>query len=136
MKNSNIAIETEIVDGSTVETAVENALETMEHSSLEMDGKCWEVVVYTENQVGLLNSIAGMFARRNINIQRLLLYPSQIKGVHKFSIRARASEEKIRQVVLQMDKKVDVIKVFCYEHPNHTAHEIVSVEQFLSERDK
>lgn len=124
--------DSEIIGGEAMETAIENATDAISGK----EGRCWELAVYTENQVGLLSSIAGMFTRRSINIERLLVYPSQVPGVHKFSIRAWAREEKIRQIVLQMEKKVDVIKVFCYEHPNHTAHEVASVEQFLLEREK
>jgi len=127
--------DSEIFGGEVVETSIENTIETAEVSMPGKEGRCWELAVYTENQVGLLSSIAGMFTRRSINIERLLVYPSQVRGVHKFSIRAWAREDKIKQIVLQMEKKVDVIKVFCYEHPNHTVHEVASVEQFLSEHE-
>lgn len=122
--------------GKSVETAAENAAETYERITPVREGRCWEVIVYSENQVGLLSSIAGMFTRRRINIERLLVYPSQVPGVHKCSIRAWTTEEKVRQIALQLDKKVDVLKVFCYEHPNHSAHEVRTIEQFLAENEE
>ena len=40
--------------------------------------KLYEITAYTENQVGLLSSVAGIFTRRSINIEKLLVYPSKI----------------------------------------------------------
>ena len=44
------------------------------------------VTVYTENQVGLLNRIAIIFSRRKINIESLNTSPSEIEGIHRFTI--------------------------------------------------
>ena len=42
--------------------------------------KLFEITAYTENQVGLLSAIAGIFTRRSLNIEKLLVYPSRIAG--------------------------------------------------------
>ncbi len=103
---------------------------------METEELYYEVTVYTENQVGLLSSIAGIFTRRSLNIDKLVVFPSEIPGVHKFSIRTHTTEEKMKQTVLQIEKKVDVIKAFYYEHPNNTQKEYEAVRKFLQGHEK
>ncbi|MBQ6045812.1 MAG: ACT domain-containing protein [Bacteroidales bacterium] len=97
--------------------------------------KLYEITAYTENQVGLLSSVAGIFTRRSINIEKLLVYPSKIEGIHKFKILARTTEKNARAVVLQMEKRVDVVKAFYQEDNERSFREIVSVGRFLKERE-
>ncbi len=97
--------------------------------------KLYEITAYTENQVGLLSSVAGIFTRRSINIEKLLVYPSKIEGIHKFKIHARTTEKNARAVVLQMEKRVDVVKAFYQEDNERSFREIVSVGRFLKERE-
>ena len=33
--------------------------------------KLYEITAYTENQVGLLSAVAGIFTRRSLNIEKL-----------------------------------------------------------------
>ena len=97
--------------------------------------KLYEITAYTENQVGLLSSVAGIFTRRSINIEKLLVYPSKIDGIHKFKILARTTEKNARAVVLQMEKRVDVVRAFYQEDNERSFREIVSVGRFLKERE-
>ena len=97
--------------------------------------KLYEITAYTENQVGLLSSVAGIFTRRSINIEKLLVYPSKIEGIHKFKILARTTEKNARAVVLQMEKRGDVVKAFYQEDNERSFMEIVSVGRFLKERE-
>ncbi|MGN6639384.1 MAG: ACT domain-containing protein, partial [Mucilaginibacter sp.] len=48
--------------------------------------KEFNITVYTENQIGLLNRIAVMFTRRKINIDSLNTSPSEIESIHRFNI--------------------------------------------------
>lgn len=101
----------------------------MENESL------YEITIYTENQVGLLSSIAGIFTRRSLNIEKLLVYPSRIAGIHKFRLTTRATESRMREVKLQIEKKVDVVKAF-YEIDNERSpKEEAAVREFLKERE-
>ena len=45
------------------------------------DKKIYVISVYSENQIGLLGSISNIFARRNINIESLTVFPSEFPGV-------------------------------------------------------
>lgn len=78
------------------------------------------VTVYTENQVGLLNRIAIMFSRRKINIQSLNTSPSEVDGIHRFTIVINETEDTVRKLARQIEKQVEVLKVYY-----NTSEEIV-----------
>lgn len=64
--------------------------------------------------MGLLSQITTVFTHRNVNIDSLTASESAIKGVHKYTIMVRNDEEKVANLVKQIEKKIDVLKVFCY----------------------
>ena len=97
--------------------------------------KLYEVTAYTENQVGLLSAVAGIFTRRSLNIEKLLVYPSTIEGIHKFKILTRTTETRIRAVVAQIEKKVDVVKAFWEVDNERSSKEREMVLDFLKERE-
>ena len=63
------------------------------------------------------------------------MYPSKIDGIHKFKILARTTEKNARAVVLQMEKRVDVVRAFYQEDNERSFREIVSIGRFLKERE-
>lgn len=70
------------------------------------------VTVYTENQVGLLNRIAIMFSRRKINIESLNTSPSEVEGIHRFTIVINETEDTVRKLARQIEKQVEVLKAY------------------------
>ena len=68
------------------------------------------ITVYTENQIGLLNRIAIMFSRRKINIESLNTSPSEIEGIHRFTIVIQEFEEVVKKLARQIEKQVEVLK--------------------------
>src|SRR6187402_3328812 len=70
------------------------------------------ITVYTENQIGLINRIATMFSRRKINIESLNTSPSEIEGIHRFTIVINETEDVVKKLARQIEKQVDVLKAF------------------------
>ena len=97
--------------------------------------RLYEITAYTENQVGLLSAIAGIFTRRSLNIEKLLVYPSRIDGIHKFKILTRTTQPRIVAVVSQIEKKVDVVKAFWEVDDERSSREMEAVHAFLDERE-
>jgi len=106
----------------------------------------FNITVYTENQVGLLNRIAIIFTRRKINIVSLNTSPSEIEGIHRFNIVINESEEVVRKLSRQIEKQVEVLKVYfhtnadviwqelaLYKVSTDVIAEQVSVERLLRE---
>ena len=96
----------------------------------------YEVTAYTENSLGRLYSISGIFARRSLDIDRLLCYPSAIEGVFKTKIYVWATPELIRQAVLQIEKKVDVIRAYYEIDSQRSKREVAEVREMLRQREE
>lgn len=72
----------------------------------------YNITVYTENQIGLLSRIAIIFTRRKINIESLNTSPSEIESIHRFNIVINETEDVVRKVTRQIEKQVEVLKVY------------------------
>jgi acetolactate synthase-1/3 small subunit len=72
----------------------------------------YTVTVFSENMVGILSQITSIFTRRQLNIETLSVSPSAIEGIHKFTITVFSDLESMKKVVLQIDKRVDVLKSY------------------------
>ncbi len=108
--------------------------------------KEFTLTIYTENQVGLLNKIAIIFSRRKINLESLNTSPSEIEGIYRFTIVVIETETVVKNIVRQLEKMVDVFKVFyntndeiiwqqmaLYKVPTSVIIKDVKVERLLRE---
>ena len=78
-----------------------------------MDSKQeYTITLYTENSIGILGRVAGIFTRRKINIESLSTSPSEIENVHRFTIVIEESEEVVRKLCMQIEKQIDVLKAY------------------------
>ena len=106
----------------------------------------YNITVYTENQIGLLNRIAIIFTRRKINIHSLNTSPSEIESIHRFNIVVQETEDMVRKLSRQIEKQVEVLKVYfntnedviwqvlaLYKVPTDIIAEKASVERLLRE---
>ncbi|WP_291868751.1 acetolactate synthase small subunit [Maribacter sp.] len=91
-----------------------------------MEKEWFTISVYSENNVGLLNRISGIFLKRHINIESLNVSKSEIDNVSKFTIVNYVTEETARKVVGQIEKQIEVIKAFY-----HTDDETIFQESAL-----
>ncbi|MEE9364346.1 MAG: acetolactate synthase small subunit [Cellulophaga sp.] len=91
-----------------------------------MEKKWFTISVYSENNLGLLNRISGIFLKRHINIESLNVSKSEINDVSKFTIVVYTLEEKARKIVDQIEKQIEVIKAFY-----HTDEETIYQESAL-----
>ncbi|MEN8788666.1 MAG: acetolactate synthase small subunit, partial [Flavobacteriaceae bacterium] len=77
-----------------------------------MEKKWFTISVYSENSVGLLNRISGVFMQRHINIESLNVSKSEIEHVSKFTIVVNTTEAWTQKIVGQIEKQIEVIKAF------------------------
>ncbi|MGB3605781.1 acetolactate synthase small subunit, partial [Psychroserpens sp.] len=62
--------------------------------------------------IGLLNRISAIFQRRHINIESINSSVSEIENVSKWTIVVKLSEERMKKIIGQIEKQVEVIKAF------------------------
>lgn len=72
----------------------------------------YTITVYTENSIGLLNRIAIIFSRRKINIESMNTSPSEVPGIHRFTIVINEAEDVVRKLCRQIEKQVEVLKTY------------------------
>jgi acetolactate synthase-1/3 small subunit len=77
-----------------------------------MENKMFTISVYSENNVGLLNRISGIFLKRHINILSLNVSESEIENVSRFVIVVNTTEKWVQNIVGQIEKQIEVIKAF------------------------
>ncbi|NMB78541.1 MAG: acetolactate synthase small subunit [Methanomicrobiales archaeon] len=67
--------------------------------------------VLVENKAGVLSRVTGLFSRRGFNIESLAVGPCEIPGMSRITIMVIADDNKIEQIMKQLNKLIDVIKV-------------------------
>ena len=72
-----------------------------------------------EDKPGLLTRVAGLFARRGFNIESLAVGTTEISGYSRITVVVNVDDLPLEQVIKQLDKLVNVIKVVELE-PNVT----------------
>ena len=88
--------------------------------------KTYTISLYSENNVGLLNRVSAILLKRHINIESFSTSPSEIEHVFRFVIVVEVTESKVKKVVQQIEKQIDVIKAFF-----HTDEETIFQESAL-----
>lgn len=75
-----------------------------------METKLYTMIIYSENFAGILNQITAVFTRRQVNIESLNVCASSTPGVHKYTITCNCSEEMVKTLCKQIEKKIDVLQ--------------------------
>ena len=81
------------------------------------------ISLFTEDHIGILGQITIILTRRQINIDSITASESAVKGVQLLTIVVKTTNEMISKVARQMEKLVDVMKVFV-----HTSDQIIYQE--------
>lgn len=90
------------------------------------ENKTFTISIYSENNIGLLNRISGIFMKRHINIESLNVSSSEIENVSRFVIVISSTEEWARKIVGQIEKQIEVIRAYY-----HTDEETIYQETAL-----
>jgi acetolactate synthase-1/3 small subunit len=83
----------------------------------------YTISLFTEDHIGILGQITIILTRRQINIDSITASESAVKGVQLLTIVVKTTNEMVQKVARQMEKLVDVMKVFV-----HTSDQIIYQE--------
>ncbi|MGI5868097.1 MAG: acetolactate synthase small subunit [Kiritimatiellia bacterium] len=81
-----------------------------------------------ENQPGVLSRIVGLFSGRGYNIETLNVGPCADPTLSRMTITVPGDEKVLEQVVKQLNKLVDVIRVNNMTSVDHLERELILVE--------
>ena len=74
-------------------------------------GQTKVISVLVENKPGVLHGVSNLFRRRNFNIESITVGPSQNIEIARMTITVNGDEKTLEQVVKQLAKLIDVLKV-------------------------
>lgn len=84
----------------------------------------YTISIFTDNALGLLNRITGVFTRRRLNIESLTVCETERPGISRYTIVIRSPEREIvEKLVRQIRKIVEVQAVFGYLDEDVVYHE-------------
>jgi acetolactate synthase-1/3 small subunit len=87
-------------------------------------GKTKIISVLVENKPGVLHMIANLFRRRNFNIESITVGPTEQKDIARMTITVNEGEKTVEQVIKQVAKQIDVLKVAELEQGNYVMREL------------
>jgi acetolactate synthase-1/3 small subunit len=86
------------------------------------------ISILVENKPGVLHAIANLFRRRNFNIESITVGPTQQQDISRMTITINGDEKTIDQVVKQVAKQIDVLKVGELEQGNFVMRELALIK--------
>lgn len=84
--------------------------------------------VLVENRSGVLCKVAGLFSRRNFNIDSLVVGETDDSEVSCMTIVSSGDKGTIEQIEKQLNKKLDVIKVNTFREEESISRELMLIK--------
>jgi acetolactate synthase-1/3 small subunit len=81
-----------------------------------------------ENESGALSRVAGLFSARGYNIESLTVAPTEDATLSRMTIVTSGSDEVIEQIIKQLNKLVDVVKVLDLNDGRYIERELMLVK--------
>ncbi|MBU4483550.1 MAG: acetolactate synthase small subunit [Actinomycetia bacterium] len=86
------------------------------------------ISVLVENKAGVLAKISGLFSRRGFNIESLAVGPTDDEKISRITIVVNAEEHSIEQIIKQLYKLINVIKIQELDPSNIVERELVLIK--------
>jgi acetolactate synthase-1/3 small subunit len=91
-------------------------------------GRTKVISVLVENKPGVLHMISNLFRRRNFNIESITVGPTENADIARMTITINEDERTVDQVVKQVEKQIDVLKVGELEQGNFVMRELALIK--------
>lgn len=86
------------------------------------------LAILLENEAGALSRIVGLFSQRAFNIESLTVAPTDDNSLSRITISTIGDDKVLEQIVKQVNKLVDVIKVSELTDRKHVERELLLVK--------
>ena len=94
------------------------------------------ISVLVENKFGALTRIAGLFSGRGYNIDTLNVAPTQDPSASRMTIVTRGDDATLEQIVKQLNKLVDVLKVIDFREGEYVDRELILVKVSVDSKSR
>ncbi len=89
-----------------------------------------------ENEAGALSRVSGLFSARGYNIESLSVAPTEDPSLSRMTIVTHGSDQIIEQIIKQLNKLIDVIKVIDLNDGEHIEREMMLVKVKAGEAER
>ncbi len=89
-----------------------------------------------ENEAGALSRVAGLFSARAFNIESLTVAPTEDPKVSRMTLVTSGSDAIIEQIMKQVNKLVDVVKVVDLNESRHIERELMLIKVAAKKTDR
>lgn len=86
------------------------------------------ISIIVENKPGVLYTVSNLFRRRGFNIENISVGAAEEIGLARMTIMVRGDDRTIEQVVKQLNKLVDVLKVTRLDPDNIVTRELALIK--------
>ncbi|HDM88966.1 MAG TPA: acetolactate synthase small subunit [Candidatus Bathyarchaeota archaeon] len=91
------------------------------------NGKSYIISSLVEHKPGVLYQVSNMFRRRGFNIETITVGESEQAGLARMTITIRGDERIVEQVVKQLNKLLDVVKVSILDPESTVTRELALI---------
>ncbi|REL29280.1 acetolactate synthase small subunit [Thalassotalea euphylliae] len=93
------------------------------------------LAILLENEPGSLSRIVGLFSQRAFNIESLTVAPTEDESLSRITIATSGDDRVLEQIVKQVNKLIDVIKITDLTERSHVERELLLIK-LLAMNDK
>lgn len=86
------------------------------------------ISILLENEAGALSRVAGLFSARGYNIESLTVAPTEDPSLSRMTLVTRGSDEIVEQIVKQLNKLIDVVKLIDLTEGPHIEREMMMIK--------
>ncbi len=94
------------------------------------------ITLLVENKAGVLSRVVGLFSQRGYNIASLNVAPTLDASMSRITLTTDTDERGTEQVVKQLNKLIDVVKVIPYDAGIHVVREMALVRVRVNEENR
>jgi acetolactate synthase-1/3 small subunit len=86
------------------------------------------ISILLENEAGALCRVANLFSARGYNIESLTVAPTEDPSLSRMTLTTRGSDEIIEQIIKQLNKLIDVVKLSDLTEGDHIERELMLIK--------
>ena len=86
------------------------------------------ISILIENEAGALSRVAGLFSARAYNIESLTVAPTEDPSLSRMTIVTTGTDRIIEQIVKQLNKLIDVVKLMDLTEGPHIEREMMLIK--------
>jgi len=94
------------------------------------------ISVIVENKPGVLSRVSGLFARRGFNIESLAVGITEDPDISRITIVAEGDERDLEQIIKQLYKLIDTLKVFDLPYEKSVERELALIKVSANEKTR